>query len=101
VDIAAPTSGSLPGLAFFQDRNAPQIANPPPNSFTGGTTQKITGAIYFPNQGMIFNGGTTTGGAICTQLVGLTITFNGNAAFNNNCKGVARGIGMSFIKLVE
>jgi len=102
VNIVAPTSGPLAGLAIFQDRNAPQRTNPPPNSFTGGTTQNITGAIYFPNQGMTFNGGTNTGGAICTQLVGLTITFNGNANFNNNCTGTGvRSVGTSFIKLVE
>lgn len=101
VTLSAPTSGPLAGLAIFQDRNAPQNANAP-NSFTGGTNQNITGAIYFPSQGMTFNGGTTTGGAICTQLVGLTITFNGNAAFNNNCKGVGvRSVGTSFIALVE
>jgi len=51
---------------------------------------------------MTFNGGTNTGGAICTQLVGLTITFNGNANFNNNCTGTGvRSAGTSFIKLVE
>jgi Flp pilus assembly protein TadG len=101
VTIVAPTSGPLSGLAIFQDRNAPQNANPT-NSFTGGTTQKITGTIYLPNQGVTFNGGTTTGGARCTQLVALTITFNGNAAFNNNCQGVGiRAAGGSFIQLVE
>jgi len=99
VNLTAPTSGSLAGLAFFQDRNAPQGGT---DSFTGGTTQNINGAIYFPNQHVTFNGGTSTGGAICTQLVALTITFNGNAAFNNDClgKGV-RGIGTSFVQLVE
>jgi hypothetical protein len=102
VDITAPTSGALAGLAFFQDRNAPVTASPPPNSFTGGTTQNIEGAIYFPSQGMTFNGGTNTGGARCTQLVGLAITFNGNAAFNNNCQATGvRSVGTSFIKLVE
>ena len=99
VNLTAPTSGPLAGLAVFQDRNAPQSGS---NSFTGGTNQSIRGAIYFPNQGVTFNGGTTTGGAICTQLVALTITFNGNAAFNNNCQGTGvRGVGTSFIKLVE
>ena len=102
VTITAPTSGALKGLAIFQDRSAPQSASPPPNSFTGGTNQNITGGIYFPNQGVTFNGGTTTGGAICTQIVALTITFNGNAAFNNNCQGLGvRSAGTSFIKLVE
>jgi Flp pilus assembly protein TadG len=101
INLTAPTSGPLAGLAIFQDRNAPQNANSP-NSFTGGTNQNITGAIYLPNQGVTFNGGTTTGGAVCTQLVALTITFNGNAAFNNTCKGVGiRGAGSSFIQLVE
>jgi hypothetical protein len=101
VNLTAPTSGSLAGLAIFQDRNAPQNANGA-NSFTGGTSQKITGAMYFPNQGITFNGGTTTGGAVCTQLVALTITFNGNAAFNNNCQGTGiRAAGGSFIQLVE
>jgi Flp pilus assembly protein TadG len=99
VNLTAPTAGPLAGLAFFQDRNAPQSGT---DSFTGGTTQNINGTLYFPNQNVTFNGGTSTGGAICTQLVALTITFNGNAAFNNNClgKGV-RGIGTSFVKLVE
>ena len=91
----------MAGLAIFQDRNAPQNSNSP-NSFTGGTNQNITGAIYFPNQGMTFNGGTNTGGAICTQIIASTITFNGNAAFNNNCQGTGvRAVGTSFIKLVE
>jgi Flp pilus assembly protein TadG len=99
VNLTAPTSGTLAGLAFFQDRNAPQSGT---DSFTGGTTQNITGALYFPNQGVTFNGGTNTGGATCTQLVALTITFNGNAGFNNNCQGKGvRAIGSSFVQLVE
>ena len=99
VTINAPTSGPLAGLAIFQDRNAPSSGT---NSFTGGTNQNIKGAIYFPTQSVTFNGGTTTGGAICTQIVASIITFNGNAAFHNDCKGTGvRSVGTSFIKLVE
>jgi hypothetical protein len=99
VNIVAPTSGPLAGLAIFQDRNAPASGT---DSFTGGTNQNITGAIYFPQQSVTFNGGTTTGGAICTQIIASTITFNGNAAFKNNCQGTGvRAVGTSFIKLVE
>jgi Flp pilus assembly protein TadG len=99
VNLTAPTSGPLQGLAVFQDRNAPQSGT---NSFSGGTNQNITGVVYLPNQGVTFSGGTTTGGAICTQLVALTITFNGNAAFNNNCQGTGvRAVAGSFIQLVE
>src|SRR5581483_4688637 len=101
VTISAPTTGPLAGLAFFQDRNAPASTGSNSNKFTGGTTQNITGAIYFPNQNVTFNGGTSTGGAaMCTQLVALTINFNGNSTFNNNCAGTgARGIGTSFVQL--
>jgi hypothetical protein len=85
------------GWSCIQTATAPKAAP----TATGGDTN-INGALYFSNQNVTFNGGTSTGGAICTQLVALTITFNGNAAFNNNClgKGV-RGIGTSFVKLVE
>ncbi len=100
VDVTAPNSGSLAGLAFFQDRNAPTSGS---DSFTGGATQNVTGAIYFPNQNMTFAGGTTTG-AKCTQLVALTLTFNGNATFNfgDDCAGTGvRGIGTALVRLVE
>jgi Flp pilus assembly protein TadG len=99
IDITAPTSGPLSGLAFFQDRSAPSSGS---DSFAGGATQNVTGAIYFPNQNVTFAGGTETGGAKCTQLVALTLTFNGNANFNNDCPGVGvRGIGTALVQLVE
>jgi Putative Flp pilus-assembly TadE/G-like len=99
VNLTAPTSGPLAGMAVYQDRNAPSSGS---DSFSGGTNQNITGAVYFPNQSVTFSGGTTTGGAICTQLIASTITFNGNAAFKNNCQGTGvRAIAGSFIQLVE
>src|SRR6516165_4439139 len=99
VNINAPSSGGMQGVAFFQDRNAPTSGS---DGFTGGATQNITGAIYFPSQNLTFSGGTSTGGgADCTQLVALTFTFNGNSNFNSNCTGVGvRGIGGS-AQLVE
>ena len=54
VSITAPTSGPTAGLAFFQDRNAPSSGT---DSFSGGTTQIITGAIYFPHQAVNYSGG--------------------------------------------
>ena len=99
VNLTAPTSGDTAGIAIMQDRNAPQSSS---STFAGGTGQNITGAIYFPSQPVIFSGGTSTGGAACTQLIALTITFNGNADFNNNCAGTGtKGLGTSFVQLVE
>jgi Flp pilus assembly protein TadG len=68
VSVTAPTTGATAGLAFFQDRNAP-TAGTNANSFSGGGTQNIVGAIYFPNQGVTYAGGATSGGATCTQLL--------------------------------
>jgi hypothetical protein len=100
VNITAPSSGALRGLAFFQDRNAPTSGS---DSFTGGATQNVTGAIYFPNQNLTFAGGTTTG-AKCTQLIAYTLTFNGNATFNfkPDCAAVGvRGLGTGLVQLLE
>ena len=85
VNITAPASGPTAGLAFFQDRNAPSNGT---DSFSGGATQNITGAIYFPNQDVNYSGGTATGGSQCTQLIAYTMTFSGGSTFNNNCAGV-------------
>jgi Flp pilus assembly protein TadG len=100
VSLSAPTSGPLSGLAIFQDRNAPSSGS---DSFSGGATQNITGAIYLPNQNVSFSGGTGTGASTCTQLLAFTITFSGGATFNNsNCVAAGvRGAGNSPIQLVE
>lgn len=99
VNLTAPTVGDTAGIAIFQDRNAPQTGS---DSFSGGTTQNITGAIYFPNQPVTFSGGTTTGGARCTQLIAYRITFNGNANLNSDCIGTGvRGAGTGLLQLVE
>ena len=82
VTLSAPTTGSTAGLALFQDRVACGSCS---DQITGGSTMNITGAIYFPSNSVTFTGGTSTGGAQCTQLIASTITFTGNANFNSNC----------------
>ncbi len=99
ITLSAPTTGATAGLAFFQDRNAPGTGV---DSFAGGATQNINGAIYFPNQSVTYAGGSSTGGANCTQLVSLLITFNGNANFNTNCTAAGvKAIGGAATALVE
>lgn len=83
LNATAPTTGPLAGLTFFQDRNAPNAAD----TFTGGTTQNIKGAIYFPSQTVDFAGGTQTGSG-CTQIVAAEVDFKGNANLESNCTGV-------------
>jgi Flp pilus assembly protein TadG len=82
VNITAPTTGSLAGLAIFQDRRACGSCSA---TLIGGSSQNITGAIYFPDNSVQYGGGATTGGAVCTQLIAYQITFKGNSKFNSSC----------------
>ena len=99
VNLTAPSSGPTAGLAFFQDRNAPATGS---DSLTGGSTQNITGAIYFPNQSVNFTGNSGTSSASCTQLIALKLTFTGNSGFSTNCSGVGTtAFGTSSATMVE
>ncbi|HZS83079.1 MAG TPA: Tad domain-containing protein, partial [Stellaceae bacterium] len=85
LNMTAPATGPTAGLAFFQDRNGiPGTVN----DFSGGTTQNIIGALYFPKETITFAGGTDTGtGTGCTQLIADEIDFKGNANIALNCSG--------------
>jgi hypothetical protein len=98
VTLTAPTAGPTGGMAFFQDRDAPYSgsssgtsscgAGTSQNQINGGSNQLITGAIYFPNQSVCYNGSSsTTGAGKCTQLIARTISFTGNSEFQTVCSG--------------
>jgi hypothetical protein len=98
INLTAPSSGSLAGLVFFQDRNGIQGTG---NDFSGGTTQNIKGAIYLPKETVNFAGGTATGTG-CLQIVADEIDFKGNAELEINCTNTGvKPIGAASIKLVE
>lgn len=100
--LTAPTSGPYGGMAFFQDHNAPFSGSAgtttscgngagggsSQNQINGGSNQKITGAIYFPNQSVCYNGNSSTSGAgQCTQLIAHTISFTGSSDVKLSCAG--------------
>lgn len=100
VNITAPTSGPLSGIAVFQDRGCNN--KNASNSLAGGATQNIAGAIYFPSEPINYSGGSPTGGAVCTQLIAWTISFSGGSTFNNNCTGTGtRSTSLTGGRLVE
>jgi hypothetical protein len=82
LNLVAPTTGPTAGIALFQDRVACAGCG---NKIDGGSTSNITGAIYFPTNAVEYTGGSSAGGAVCTQLIAYTITFKGNSTFNSNC----------------
>ncbi len=98
VTLSAPTSGATSGILFFADRNAPTTGV---DTFSGGSTENFTGALYLPTQQAYYSNGTTTS-SHCTQLVAWTVVFQGGSTFNNSCSGTGViGIGSSSSQLVE
>jgi Flp pilus assembly protein TadG len=98
VTLAAPTTGTTQGIAFFGDPNAPASTT---SSFGGGASMNITGAIYFPSNTVQFQNGITNPSG-CTQLIAGIIQFQGGAQFSNNCAGTGTSaIGGGPTTLVE
>jgi Flp pilus assembly protein TadG len=81
VSLTAPTSGSLSGLAFFENPSAPGSSCAKIN---GGSTMVVTGALYFRNNCVQF-AGNTSGSSSCTQVVADSISFKGNSGFGTSC----------------
>ena len=93
----SPTTGKWSGMAIYQDRRAVDdaptgnITASSPNLINGTSGATVTGAVYFPNQQLTYNGN-GTGTATCTQFVAKRIYWSGNAGMNNftaNCPGLA------------
>ena len=82
VSLSAPTSGTYSGIVYFGDRSDTTSAP----SFGGGSGQVITGVLYFPSQNVSYSGNSSAMSE-CTQVVGYTVTFSGNANFNSTCPG--------------
>jgi hypothetical protein len=80
--LAAQTTGPYSGVLFWQDETTVSGTS---NSFLGGATLNLTGALYFPAQLIRFTGGADVGGATCTQIVANQVEFRGNAQVNSNC----------------
>lgn len=83
ITIAAPTSGTWAGVAFYSDRkNSSQV-----NKLNGNSLTNITGAVYMPSQELDFSGGNGTASSGCTRLIAKTVKFIGNSSLGNSCTG--------------
>jgi len=83
--LSAPTSGSLAGILFFQDRS---IASPAASSFSGGASAVLNGTLYFPTSTLTYSGGT---GTAYTILISKKIGFSGGATLNNDYSSLPAG----------
>jgi hypothetical protein len=94
--FTAPTTGSLSGILFFQDRSVP--IGSAASTFAGGTSLALTGALYFPTTQLNYSNGAS---AAYTILVADTLTFTGGATLNNNYTSLANGSPISAERLTE
>lgn len=80
VNLRAPTSGVYSGMLFFGNRNSTGGTN----KFNGTPASKMTGAIYFAAQEIIYQGN-FAGENGCTQVVGRTVEWTGNTTVAVDC----------------
>ena len=77
-DPMDPDHGSYAGMLFVQDPAAPAMAA---NKLTGGSAMNFGGALYFPNQEVVYSGGSAEADG-CMQIVARKVTFAGSAVVN-------------------
>jgi Flp pilus assembly protein TadG len=83
--ITAPTTGPTAGIAIYSSpSNTAQFGT------VGAGVLDITGAMYFPNQPVVFSNSGIAGSSACSQLIAkrLQITGAGSIVLKNGCSGV-------------
>lgn len=98
IDLRAPTSGTYSGILFFGARESEGVEH----SFNGTADSALTGALYFPSDDVEY-AGNFTGDNGCTQVIGQTISWIGNATVEVDCSafGMATLPAAQLIKTVE
>jgi hypothetical protein len=97
INITAPTSGTLSGIAMYGDRNMPVGTQ---FDFKGGNSQAIGGAIDLPKASVNWVGNASTQQP-CTQLIADTIQFVGDSGLSVNCSGYGTKIIGTTANLME
>lgn len=97
VNLSAPTSGVYSGVLFFGARDGTGSV-----SMNGTSASKLTGAIYFPNQDLSYNGNFSGNGG-CMRVVAKTVSWSGNATIAQDCSafGIANIPSQRTVMLVE
>jgi Flp pilus assembly protein TadG len=82
LNITAPTSGPTAGIALWADVNLPNKED----TFAGGSTGNLIGAIYMPSHDVKYAGNGNSASK-CGQLIGYNVIFTGTSTFNHTCDG--------------
>jgi len=82
VDLTNSTSGTYAGITIYRDSRA--AASNQCCQINGNSNSSYSGAFYFPNDTLTFNG--TAGMSLdCFQMVAGWLSFSGNASITNTC----------------
>jgi hypothetical protein len=84
MNLVPQNSGPMSGIVMYADRNTPVGTK---FNLDGGSGMSLGGAVYVPTTAVDWSGGNNTD-TVCTQLIGDTVTFSGNAALGVNCTGM-------------
>jgi Putative Flp pilus-assembly TadE/G-like len=97
VNLSAPTSGSLAGILFFQDRSIPSTAAG--STITGNASSTFDGAVYFPTTQVTFNGNSSVNGY--SIVVADKLVVSGNSRVGDDYSSLANGSPIKGTTLAE
>jgi hypothetical protein len=97
LNLSAPTSGTLSGILFFQDRTI--AAGSASSTINGNSGSTIDGALYFPTTTLTYNGNSSSSGY--SIVVADKWIVNGNSTLGNNYTSLADGSPIKGIVLSE
>jgi hypothetical protein len=86
VTVTAPARGAavgIPGIAIWVDGKGSAAGD----TFDGGKSQNINGAIYLPDRQVKYAGGSPSA-TRCSQLIARAVTFTGTSYFRHDCMGI-------------
>jgi hypothetical protein len=81
VTITPPTTGTTAGFSFITDRRATSSNT---NSFSGGSSQNISGVIYMPTAYLDYSGQANTSQP-CLSIIAYGASISGGASLGNGC----------------
>jgi Flp pilus assembly protein TadG len=87
IKLAAPTTGPLRDILFYQDRKARYLNNE--NVLTGNGASVFDGGFYLPGSNVLFIGNSGAS-SLCTRIVALRLSFTGSSTANISCTGTQR-----------
>jgi Flp pilus assembly protein TadG len=87
VNLSAPTSGTLAGILFFQDRSIPSTGAS--SSIAGNSSSTFDGALYFPTTAISFGGNSSASGY--SIVVADKLTVSGNSSIGSNYSSLTGG----------